>query len=103
VAAQAQIDVASADPGTEMSSIRASLLTLAVVAVLLALPGASGAASMRSCGGGVRAAVVSCAKAKRIATEYAKTHAHSLQGYSCSGGGSQGRCTLDRKVVTFPL
>jgi hypothetical protein len=86
-----------------MSPVRASLLTLAVVAVLLALPGASGAASLRSCGGGVRAAVVSCAKAKRIATEYAKTHAGALQGYTCSSGGSQGRCTLDRKVVTFPL
>jgi len=86
-----------------MSPVRASLLTLAVVAVLLALPGASGAASLRSCGGGVRAAVVSCAKAKRIANEYVKTRARSLQGYTCSGGGSQGRCTLDRKVVTFPL
>jgi hypothetical protein len=103
VAAQAQIDAVSADPSTEMFPIRASLLTLAVVAVLLALPGASSGASMRSCGAGVRAAVVSCAKAKRIASEYAKTHAHSLQGYTCSGGGSQGRCTLDRKIVTFPL
>jgi len=86
-----------------MSPARAYLLTLAVTAVLLVLPSASGAASMRSCGGGVRAAVVSCSKAKRIATEYAKTRAQSLQGYTCSSGGSQGRCTLDRKVVTFPL
>jgi hypothetical protein len=86
-----------------MSPVRACLLSLAVVAILLALPGASGAASMRSCGGGVRAAVVSCGKAKRIATEYAKTRSRSLQGYTCTSGGSQGRCTLDRKVVTFPL
>ena len=48
-------------------------------------------------------AIVSCPKAKRIAKEYAKTQAHSLQGYTCSGGGSQGRCVLDRKVVLFPL
>jgi hypothetical protein len=86
-----------------MTPVRATLLALALAAVLLALPGASGAASLRSCGGGVRAAVVSCAKAKRIASEYTKTHARSLQGYTCSSGGSQGRCTLDRKVVTFPL
>ena len=86
-----------------MTPVRASLLALAVAAVLLALPGASGAASLRSCGGGVRAAVVSCAKAKRIAGEYTKTHSRSLQGYTCSSGGSQGRCVLDRKVVTFPL
>jgi hypothetical protein len=86
-----------------MSSVRAYLLTLATVAILLALPGASGASSLQNCGGGVRAAKVSCSKAKRIATEYKKTHAHSLQGYTCSGGGSQGRCTLDRKVVVFPL
>ena len=86
-----------------MTPVRASLLALALAAVLLALPGASGAASLRSCGAGVRAAVVSCAKAKRIAAEYTKTHSRSLQGYTCSSGGSQGRCTLDRKVVTFPL
>jgi hypothetical protein len=86
-----------------MSNARASLLVLAVAAVLLALPGVSGAASMRSCGGGVRAAIVSCSKAKRIAAEYAKTKAHSLQGYTCSSGARQGRCTLDRKVVVFPL
>ena len=48
-------------------------------------------------------AIVSCPKAKRIAKEYAKTQAHSLQGYTCSGGGGQGRCVLDRKVVLFPL
>jgi hypothetical protein len=86
-----------------MTPLRFSLIALAVTALLLLLPGASGAASLRSCGGGVRAAVVSCDKAKRIASEYTKTHAHSLQGYKCSGGRSHGRCTLDRKVVIFPL
>ena len=88
---------------TKMTPVRASLLALAVAAVLLVLPGASGAASLRSCGGGVRAAVVSCAKAKRVAEEYVKTHAHSLQGYTCKSGSSQGRCALDRKLVLFPL
>jgi hypothetical protein len=87
-----------------MPLTRTCLLIVAVAAVLLALPAQSGAAGgLRSCGGGVRAAIVSCPKAKRIAKEYAKTHARSLQGYVCSGGGNQGRCSLDRKVVVFPL
>jgi hypothetical protein len=76
----------------------AALATLAVAAI----PSTANA-GLRDCGGGVRAAVVSCSKAKRIAREYAKTPAKSLQGYTCSSGGSQGRCVLDRKVVTFPL
>jgi hypothetical protein len=80
------------------------LLAIVVAAMLLALPVASGsAAGLQDCGGGVRAAKVACSKAKRIAAEYAKTHARSLQGYTCSSGGSQGRCVLDRKVVIFPL
>ena len=78
--------------------ILAALLALAA----LAIPSGAGA-GLRNCGGGVRAAVVSCSKAKRIAREYAKTPAKSLQGYTCSSGGSQGRCVLDRKIVTFPL
>ena len=86
-----------------MSIARLNLLLIAVIALLLALPASSGAAKLQNCGGGVRAAKVACSKAKRIATEYAKTQAHSLQGYTCSSGGSQGRCVLDRKVVTFPL
>jgi hypothetical protein len=76
----------------------AALATLAVAAI----PSTANA-GLRDCGGGVRAAVVSCSKAKRIAREYAKTPAQSLQGYTCSSRGSQGRCVLDRKVVTFPL
>ena len=92
-----------ADPGQEMSALRPYLLAIALVALLLALPASSSAGQLQDCGGGVRAAIVSCAKAKRIATEYAKTRAHSLQGYTCSSGGRQARCTLDRKVVVFPL
>jgi hypothetical protein len=79
------------------------LLLIVAVALLLALPASSSAGSMQNCGGGVRASKVACSKAKRIAAEYAKTKAHSLQGYTCSSGGSQGRCTLDRKIVVFPL
>ena len=86
-----------------MALVRAQLLLIAIVAALLALPAQSGAAKLRNCGGGVRAALVSCPKAKRIAKEYAKTQAHSLQGYRCSDGGGQARCTLDRKLVVFPL
>jgi len=83
---------------------RVRILVLVAVAALLVLAVPSGAnAGLRNCGGGVRAAKVACSKAKRIAAEYAKTQAHSLQGYTCSSGGSQGRCVLDRKVVTFPL
>jgi hypothetical protein len=87
-----------------MPLARTYLLIAALAALLLTLPAHSGASGgLRSCGGGVRAAIVSCPKAKRIAKEYAKTKAHSLQGYRCSGGRGQGRCTLDRKVVVFPL
>jgi hypothetical protein len=86
-----------------MSFMRTSLLASVLVAGLLAFAGTSGASSLQSCGGGVRAAQVSCDKAKRIATEYKKTRRHSLQGYTCKSGDSQGRCTLDRKLVVFSL
>lgn len=86
-----------------MSITRLNLLLVAVVALLLALPCSAGAARMQNCGGGVRASKVACAKAKRIATEYSKTGARSLQGYTCTSGGSQARCVLDRKLVVFPL
>jgi hypothetical protein len=87
-----------------MSIRHVRLLLLAALAslALIAVP-APANAGLRNCGGGVRASVVACSKAKRIAAEYAKTKARSLQGYTCSGGGSQGRCVLDRKVVTFPI
>ena len=89
------------DPRLEMSAARLSLLMAAIVLVL-AFPAQSGAAKLQNCGDGVRAAKVACSKAKRIAKEYAKTHARSLQGYTCSSGGGQGRCVLDRKLVVFP-
>ena len=76
---------------------------IAVLLALLMLAASSGAAKLQNCGGGVRAAKVACSKAKRIADEYVKTQAHSLQGYTCSDGGGKGRCVLDRKVVLFPL
>jgi hypothetical protein len=97
-------DRRGADPDDSVSIHRVHPLALALVALALAFAGTSTAgAGLRNCGGGVRAAVVSCSKAKRIAKEYAKNPAKSLQGYTCSDGGSQGRCVLDRKVVTFPL
>jgi hypothetical protein len=87
-----------------MSIRRMNIVAMAVVAAVLAVAvSSSSAAGMQNCGGGVRASKVACSKAKRIATEYAKTHAHSLQGYTCSGGANQARCVLDRKVVVFPL
>jgi hypothetical protein len=86
-----------------MPHARLYLLIAAVVAVLIVFPASSGAARLQSCGGGVRATLVPCSKAKRIAKEYAKTGAHSLQGYKCSDARGQGRCTLDRKLVVFPV
>jgi hypothetical protein len=78
-------------------------LAIAIAAVLALAPFASGAGKMENCGGGVRAAKVGCAKAKRIAKEYAKTHDRAIWGYRCSAGDTQGRCVLDRKVVVFRL
>ncbi|MGA8219800.1 MAG: hypothetical protein WB771_14645 [Solirubrobacterales bacterium] len=87
-----------------MSIKRTSLLATALLVAMLAFAGTSGAStSLQSCGGGVRAAVVSCAKAKRIAREYVKTHRRSLQGYKCSSKSKRGRCALDRKLVLFRL
>ena len=80
------------------------LIMLGVVAaLLLAAPAALSAEPLRNCGSGVRALVVDCGKAKRLAAEYRKTKRRSIWMYTCSGAGSRGRCTLDRKVVTFPL
>ncbi len=87
-----------------MPTGRIRLLIVAAIAALalIAIP-SSANAGLRSCGGGVRAAVVPCSKAKRIAHEYAKTQAKSLQGYRCKSRRSHGRCVLDRKIVTFRL
>ena len=89
----------------EMLLPRLKLLGLAIGAcMLLAIPtGSSGSAGLTSCGGGVRAAVVPCPKAKRIAKEYVKTGNRSLQGFRCSSGRGHGRCRLDEKLVVFPL
>ena len=78
-------------------------LVPAVCAIALALAASSSAAQLENCGRGVRAAKVGCAKAKRIAKEYAKTHDKSIWGYACSGGEGRGRCVLDRKLVLFEL
>ena len=58
---------------------------------------------MVNCGQGVRAMIVDCGKAKRLAAEFRKTKRRSIWMYTCSGGGSRGRCVLDRKLVTFPI
>ena len=80
------------------------IAVVAALAAILAPSGASGA-ELRNCGDGVRAAVVSCAKAKRIAKEYAKTREKYLQGYTCSARRRddqfKGRCELDNKLVLF--
>ena len=86
-----------------MPFARLCLPLILVVVLLLAVPASSSAAKLQNCGGGVRAAKVACSKAKRIAAEYAKTQAQSLQGYTCTSGANQGRCVLDRKVVVFPI
>lgn len=80
------------------------LIALGIVAaLLLAAASAWSAEALQNCGSGVRAAFVGCAKAKRIAAEYRKTHHRSIWLYTCSKGRSQARCVLDRKIVTFPL
>jgi hypothetical protein len=79
------------------------LIVLGVTAVLLLAASPSSAEPLRNCGSGVRAAVVDCGKAKRLAREYRKTHRRSIWLYTCSGARNKARCELDRKIVTFPL
>jgi hypothetical protein len=77
------------------------------VAAAASLPAPSGASAegLQNCGASVRATVVPCPKAKRIATEYKKTRARSLQGFRCSSRRSgeriNARCALDEKLVVF--
>jgi hypothetical protein len=78
-------------------------LAILIAALLAVAASSSAAAKLENCGSGVRAAKVGCAKAKRIAKEYAKTGHRSIWGYTCSAGDSQGRCVLDRKLVLFDL
>ena len=78
-------------------------LAIAVAAQFALAATTFGAVPLENCGGGVRASKVGCAKAKRIAKEYAKTRDRSIWGYTCSAGDSRGRCVLDRKLVLFQL
>jgi hypothetical protein len=82
-------------------------MAIAAAAAFALIPLQAGVAGeLRNCGDGVRASGgVSCAKAKRIAKEYAKTREGSIQGYDCSarrrGGVFKGRCELDNKLILF--
>jgi hypothetical protein len=90
-----------------MPKLRIALIVIAAAAALAAIPAQSGASGkgLQSCGGSVRAAVVPCPKAKRIAGEYKKTRSRSLQGFTCtskrSGEQINARCVLDQKRVLF--
>ncbi|MDX6605964.1 MAG: hypothetical protein QOD14_504 [Solirubrobacterales bacterium] len=90
-----------------MPKLRIALVVIAAVAAVAVIPAQSGAsgAGLQNCGGSVRAGLVPCPKAKRIATEYAKTRASSLQGFRCRSkrNGSQisARCVLNEKLVLF--
>ena len=87
-----------------MSSPRLALLAVLPVS-LLPMPSTASLAGgdLVNCGDGVRAAIVGCGKAKRIAKECVRTHRRSIWSYSCTSGENRGRCVLDRKVVTFRL
>jgi hypothetical protein len=84
-----------------------ALIVIAAVVALAALPANASASGegLQNCGASFRAGVVPCSKAKRIAKEYAKTRARSLQGFSCSsrrrGERINARCALDEKLVLF--
>jgi hypothetical protein len=89
-----------------MPKLRIALILIAATTALAAVPAHSGASGgLQNCGGSVRASVVPCPKAKRIAKEYAKTRAGSLQGFRCtskrSGDQINARCVLNEKVVLF--
>jgi hypothetical protein len=97
----------AADVNVVMPRRRIALLVIAACVAVTAIPASSGASSngLQDCGGSVRAGVVPCPKAKRIAKEYAKTRARSLQGFSCtskrSGAQINARCVLNEKRVLF--
>jgi hypothetical protein len=86
-----------------LMSLPRLVMLLGGILAILVVPASSGAQQLRSCGGGVRAALIDCGKAKRIAAEYRKTHSRSIWLYTCSGGRERGRCVLERKIVIFPL
>jgi hypothetical protein len=97
----------AADVNDVMLRRRIALLVIGACAAVTAIPASSGASSrgLQDCGGSVRAGVVPCPKAKRIAKEYAKTRARSLQGFSCTSkrrdGQINARCVLNEKRVVF--
>jgi hypothetical protein len=79
------------------------LIALGIAAaLLLAASIAWSAEPLRNCGSGVRAAVVDCGKAKRLAREWKKTHAKSVWLYTCAPSEKRVRCVLDRKIISFP-
>jgi hypothetical protein len=88
-----------------MSKRLISLVVATALVALGALSLQSSALGARNCGGGVRAVVVDCGKASRIAKEYKQHRASFVQGYRCSshqkGGSTQARCVLDNKAVVF--
>jgi hypothetical protein len=90
-----------------MPKLRIALIVIAATAAVAAIPAHSGASGngLQNCGGSVRAAVVPCPKAKRIAGEYKKTRSRSLQGFACtskrSGEQINARCVLNEKRVLF--
>jgi len=86
-----------------MSPPRLAGIAIAIVVAFLMASPAAGAADLVNCGGGVRAALVGCSKARRIAKEYVKTHDHSIWLYRCSSGDNSGRCVLDHKLIVFSL
>jgi hypothetical protein len=88
-----------------MSLSRLRLLLAIALAMLVVAALAfqsTAAATLKYCGGGVRAEIVACWKAKRIAADYAKTRRRSVQGFKCTSGDRRARCVLDRKLVLFP-
>lgn len=104
---EAQVRGRDVDGYLEMPKLRIALILIAATATLAAIPALSGASGkgVQNCGGSVRASVIPCPKAKRIAQEYKKTRAGSLQGFSCtskrSGEQISVRCVLDQKRVLF--
>ena len=87
-----------------MGALRLAIWTIVLAGLVPAAAAWSqDGTGMVNCGRGVRALIVDCGKAKRLAAEFRKTKRRSIWMYTCSAGGSRGRCILDRKVVTFPL
>jgi hypothetical protein len=85
---------------------RLAIWTIVIAGILPAVgswagEGANEGAKMVSCGNGVRAAIVDCGKAKRLAREHRRTGDRMIWMYTCKSGERRGICVLDRKIVTF--